>query len=255
MQVIEGDCELVEVPDSRPHNIYRIASDVVEFKPEARMMVMPAYAITGQNRVADENRCLEMGDTASRLDEELEAFLSQINQEAYEALESAIAIGGPEEVMKCLRDAREFIGISNKNPKDAIQAFDHTDRALDECCILYNIYEKIQIARNLLRDTIILRVQCQVPMGDRSMYIAELQEMIGRIVAKSEFGRLMHSYKMTIGKKFPLRAFISNAQRDRRRRRGRQTRPKKDKSRRDVQRPQDIQDQLMEEVAERVFDY
>ena len=138
--------------------------------------------------------------------------------------------------------------------QDAIQAFDHTDRALDGCCILYSIYEKIQTARNLLRDTIILRVQCQVPMGDRSTYIAELQEMIGRIVVKSEFGRLMHSYKMTIAKKFPHRAFISNAQRDRRRRRGRQ-RPKKDKSRREVQRPQDIQDQLMEEVVERVFDY
>ena len=140
--------------------------------------------------------------------------------------------------MKCLREAREFLGISSKDPKDAIQAFDHTDRALDGCCILYSIYEKIQTARNLLRDTIILRVQCQVPMGDRSMYIAELQETIGRIIGKREFGRLMHSYKMTIGKKFPHRAFTSNAQRQRRHRRWPRM-PKRSRNRDDTQRPQD----------------
>ena len=198
--------------------IRTIAPPVAMFDSEAWMVAMLAYANPKQKTGAWKNTSADIDDAGVCVDEELRAYTSEISEAAYRSVKDAIDSECPRHARQYLWQAIQCFHVVSKDPREAVQAFDLIGLATGNCCSLFNIYAKITTARNAMRDTIIVRVQCQVPMGYRAVYITELQNTLDRYIDKIEFSQLMHSYQATIGKKFPQRAFLSNAKREARRR-------------------------------------
>ena len=90
----------------------------------------------------------------------------------------------------------------------------------DECMHLLVIKVELKELTNKIRDSLILRTQNRVQMGERESFEHELVDQHGgQGFNKDEWSQLMHSYAKEIRNKFPEVAFAPRRPHKRRRRR------------------------------------
>ena len=89
-----------------------------------------------------------------------------------------------------------------------------------ECMHLRVIRVELKELTNKIRDSLILRTQNRVQMGERESFEHELVDQHGgQGFNKDEWSQLMHSYAKEIRNKFPQVAFAPRSPKKRRRRR------------------------------------
>lgn len=147
---------------------------------------------------------------------DLNSVAAEIELKAQNALTAAARCAGPRQALDSLQYAVLCLKSSDASPRNAVLALNATNRALASCQ-RGPLYAAIDAAENAVRDTITLRVQVRVPMGNRDRYVAMLEDAYGGPISKDEFSHLMHSHSLTVCEKFPG-AFLSKSKQETRRR-------------------------------------
>ena len=147
----------------------------------------------------------------------------------------------PDDVWVLVRKAEQDYQVFVQNAEQHYQASYHCFEAIDllkqavlickklwkrngmyeqhECMHLLVMKVELKELTNKIRDSLILRTQNRVQMGERESFEHELVDQHGgQGFNKDEWSQLMHSYAKEIRNKFPQVAFKKRRRRHRRRR-------------------------------------
>lgn len=139
---------------------------------------------------------------------------------ASKALAAALALGGPDEVVKSVVYAKERVDCPEGTPETAAKALMASSRARASCPP-GELHASLGRADKSVRDFLVWKTQLRAPLGDRNAFVDSLTAAVGaRVIDTNMFSHLMHSHSKEVCSRFP-NAFLSNAKYQALRRSGR----------------------------------
>ena len=141
--------------------------------------------------------------------EKIQDALTVAEQKAIESLD--ISAEESLDVAQCVLTAREQLSQHPNTPVLAIHAENAVIRALSHCPLGTSSRKQLEEAQRCIRDVIVLRLQKEVPLGSRSIFIKAMETAYGVCVGAmpgDALAKLMHAHSQVVCPLFP-HAFVS----------------------------------------------
>ena len=182
------------------------------YYPNYRGIAAPQDSSTVAARVQEQQNAEE--ETKERLLKIKEDVESVSWNKLQKALQIAVANDIATELITCIERAILLFDYkgNDSTPRGAVDALRQTTKALDMCSHTTpsgQLYTELDAAAKKVRDTLSVRTQLIVTMGDKKKYQSVLEAAYGGRIDDEENSRLMQSYRKTIWEKFE-NAFPSN---------------------------------------------
>ena len=169
---------------------------------------------TARRAAASSMRVAPSADAAPAEAAELAEAVREAQRGFTLALAQVLKDGGPEEVMKNIRYAKECVDSLKSSLDIAAKAFKAASRALASCSKPDDSHTAVGKAVQLARDYLVLRVQMTTPLEDRSGFVRALTEAVGAdYMTTNILSHLMHAHSKAVGDRFPS-SFLSKAKQE-----------------------------------------